>query len=53
MAAAINRLVYKTVFACGVLAALAFAHNHHAHPCTGHQIGAGGMCVTTTIGAHR
>jgi hypothetical protein len=53
MAAAINRLVVRTVLVLTAAAGLAFMHNHHAHPCTGGQVGAGGMCVTTTIGAHR
>jgi hypothetical protein len=53
MAAWINRLVVRTVLVCTALAGLAFMANHHEHPCTGEQVGAGGMCVTTTIGAHR
>lgn len=53
MGARINRLVYRTVFVCGVLAALAFAHNHVTQPCRAGQIGAGGMCVPAPTGGTR
>lgn len=46
MTSLINRIVVKTVLVCGVLAVLAFAHNHQSKPCTDAQVGAGGMCVT-------
>lgn len=53
MSMMIDRLVKRTVLVCAALAAMAFMSNHQAHPCTDHQVGAGGMCVTTQIGALR
>lgn len=50
MARRINRLVYRTIAVCAVLAGLAFHHNHTTHPCGPTQVGAGGMCVTVTAG---
>ncbi|MDG4798992.1 hypothetical protein [Micromonospora sp. WMMD980] len=47
MSMMIDRLVKRTVLVCAVLATLAFGVNHHDHPCTGQQVGAGGMCVST------
>lgn len=44
MRARIDRLVYRTVAVCAVLAALAFHHNHTTYPC-GDQLGAAGLCV--------
>lgn len=48
MAARINRLVVRTVLVCTALAGLAAMQNHHDKPCTGEQVGAAGMCVSTT-----
>ncbi|MFV2102796.1 hypothetical protein [Micromonospora sp. LOL_024] len=48
MAGFINRLVARTVLVCAALAALAAMQNHHNEPCTGEQVGAAGMCVSTT-----
>ena len=49
MAARINRLVYRTVAVCAVLAGLAFHHNHTTQPCSADQFGAAGMCVSTSL----
>jgi hypothetical protein len=46
MRARIDRLVYRTVAVCAVLAVLAFHHNHTTQPCTADEVGAGGMCVS-------
>lgn len=46
----VDRLVKRTVLVCAALAAMAFMANHHDQPCTGGQVGAGGMCVTAQIG---
>lgn len=48
MARIVNRLVARTVLVCAALAALAAMQNHHDNPCTGNQVGAVGMCVSTT-----
>ncbi|WP_435120762.1 hypothetical protein [Micromonospora tulbaghiae] len=48
MAAAINRLVVRTVLVCAALAGLAAYSNHVEHPCTGGQVGAVGMCVSAS-----
>lgn len=49
----IDRLVARTVLLCAALAVCAFMANHHNHPCTDAQIGAGGMCVTVSAGGTR
>ncbi|WP_320069586.1 hypothetical protein [Micromonospora sp. RTGN7] len=49
MGARINRWVYRVVGVCAVLAALAFHHNHTTRPCSADQVGAGGMCVSTSL----
>ncbi|MGC5329797.1 hypothetical protein [Micromonospora sp. DT62] len=50
MGARINRLVYRTVAVCALLAGLAAHHNHTTQPC-GDQLGAAGMCVSTSWAA--
>lgn len=49
----IDRLVIRGVLVLGALAVLAFSYNHHTQPCTDHQVGAGGMCVTVSAGGAR
>jgi len=49
MAARINRLVYRVVGVCAVLAALAFHHNHTTQPCSPAEVGAAGMCVSISL----
>ena len=49
MAARINRLVYRTVGICAVLAGLAFHHNHTTLPCSPTEVGAGGLCVSISL----
>ena len=49
----IDRLVARTVLVCAALAAFAFMHNHVTQPCTGAQVGAGGMCVSVPAGGVR
>lgn len=53
MGAFVDRLVKRTVLVCAALAVCAFMANHHSHPCTDHQRGAGGMCVTVSAGGTR
>jgi hypothetical protein len=53
MRRAIDRLVYRTVLVCTALAGLAFMHNHLSHPCGVDQLGAGGVCVSTSLGVTR
>ncbi|MEU5549184.1 hypothetical protein ABZ738_05395 [Micromonospora sp. NPDC047793] len=50
MSMMIDRLVKRTVLVAACLAAMAFYANHTTQPCTGHQVGAAGMCVSTQIG---
>lgn len=51
--ARVNRAVYRIVAVAAVGAAFAFMSNHQEQPCTGHQVGAGGMCVSTQAGGVR
>lgn len=44
----VDRLVARTVLMCAALAVLAAGYNHTTQPCTGDQVGAGGMCVSTS-----
>ncbi|MEU4772986.1 hypothetical protein [Micromonospora sp. NPDC023644] len=46
----VDKLVKRTVLVCAALAAMAFMSNHQSEPCTGQQVGAGGMCVSTQVG---
>ena len=48
MAARVNRWVARTVLVCAALAGLAAYHNHVTQPCTATEVGAVGMCVSTT-----
>lgn len=48
MARRIDRFVIRGVLVLTALAGLAAFHNHKTHPCTGEQVGAGGMCVSTS-----
>lgn len=43
----VDRLVARTVLVCAALAVLAAFHNHTSQPC-GDQLGAVGMCVSTS-----
>jgi hypothetical protein len=47
----IERQLKRGLLIGAVLVACAFAHNHYAHPCVGHQVGAGGMCVPVAVSA--
>jgi hypothetical protein len=46
----IDRWVKGTVLVAAALTAFAVHHNHTTKPCGGHQVGAGGMCVTVQYG---
>ena len=53
MFAVIDRHLKRALLVGFVLVGLAFMANHHQHPCTDHQVGAGGMCVTVSAGGTR
>lgn len=44
----IDRLVVRTVLVCAALAVTAFFHNHVTKPCAADEVGASGMCVSST-----
>lgn len=47
---AVPRWISRTLLVAAALAGMAFMSNHQQHPCVGHEVGAGGMCVSTQIG---
>lgn len=49
MRSRIDRWVYRTVAVCALLAGLAAYTNHTTRPCSPTEVGAGGMCVSTSL----
>ncbi|MGN9802086.1 hypothetical protein [Micromonospora sp. L32] len=47
---AVPRWISRSLLVAAAMAAMAFGVNHTEQPCTGHQVGAAGMCVSTQVG---
>lgn len=50
MSMMIQKFIVRTVLVCAAFVPIAVGINHTENPCTGQQVGAGGMCVTVQIG---